>query len=142
MKKLIQICSLLSLVFVLSAISVNAQSQFGSEVEIPFSFSVGDRSYEAGTYIVKLNKIQNGAAAVIISDPRTDSVQTVLASRNGDNADEKVKLVFDRHDGETVLSRVITPSGGFALRLTQQQRNVAERNRTPRGDGIGVGGHF
>ena len=126
MKKFLQICSLFTFVFVLSAFSANAQSTYGSEVEIPFAFSINDRSYEAGKYIVKVSKFQNGSATIVVTDPKTESIQTVLAQRNGDNTDDSVKLLFETVDGEKVLTRVATPSGGFALRLNRQKRDVAE----------------
>jgi hypothetical protein len=131
MNKLIQICSLLSLVFVFAAVSASAQSEYGSEVEIPFSFSVGDRTYEAGTYTVKLNKLQTDAATIIIRDRKNDSVQTVLARRNAGSADESVELVFDTVNGTKVLSRFITPGGSFAP-LNRQPRNVARGNKAPK----------
>jgi hypothetical protein len=141
MKKLIQICSLLSLLLVFTAVSASAQSEYGSEVEIPFSFNVGDREYEAGNYIVKLNKLQTGAATIIISNPKTDSVQTVLARRSADSSDNAVKLVFDTVNGERVLSRVITPGGGFAI-LNRQPRNVAAREQDRKGEIVSVSDLF
>ncbi len=126
MKKFLQICSLFTFVFVLSAVSASAQSTYGSEVEIPFAFSVNDRSYEAGKYIVKVSKFQTGSATIVITDPKTESIQTVLAQRNGESSDESVKLTFETIEGQKVLSRVVTPSGGFGLRLNRQRRDVAE----------------
>lgn len=126
MKKLLQICSLLSLVLVFTAVSASAQSEYGSEVKIPFAFNAGEREYEAGKYIVKINKTYTGSAMVIISDPKTNTVQTVLTQRSGDSPDEAIKLIFVTVDGERVLSRVITPGGGFALR-NRQPRDVAVR---------------
>lgn len=140
-KRLIQICSFLSLVLIFTAVSASAQAEYGSEVEIPFSFNAGDRSYAAGKYIVKLNKFQTGSAAIIIGDPRTDSVQTVLARRSGDDADDLVKLVFETINGEKVLSRIITPGGGFAL-LNRQPRNVAARNREAKAEVVTVSDLF
>jgi hypothetical protein len=127
MKKLIQICSLLSLVLVFTAVSASAHTAYGSEVEIPFSFSAGDRSYEAGKYIVKVATIQNGTAAITIVDPKSDSTQTVLARRSGDTADNEIKLVFNNVNGERVLSRIITPTGGFAFHPKNQRRDVARQ---------------
>lgn len=126
MKKLIQICSLLSVVLVFTAVSASAQAEYGSEVEIPFSFNVGDRSYEAGKYVVKLSKLQSGAATINISDLKAETVQTLLARRNGASSEDSFKLVFETVNGQKVLSHIVTPSGGFAL-LDRKTRNVAER---------------
>jgi hypothetical protein len=141
MKKLIQICSLLSLVFVFTAVSASAQSEYGSEVEIPFSFNAGDHAYAAGKYIVRLNKFQTGSASIVISDPKTNSVQTILAQRNAEDSDGTIKLVFETVSGEKVLSRVITPGGGFALH-NRQPRNVAGRNKAVKAEVVGLSDLF
>jgi hypothetical protein len=127
MKKLIQICSLLSLVLIFTAVSASAQTEYGSEVEIPFSFSAGDSSYEAGKYIVKLKRIQNGTGVVTIINPKRDSAQTILAGRTGDTANNEIKLVFEKVNGERVLSRIVTPTGGFAFHQKRQRRDIAGR---------------
>lgn len=142
MKKLIQICSLLSVVLVFTAVSASAQSVYGSEVEIPFSFSINSRTYEAGKYVVKLNKLQSGAATVIIVDPKNDSVQTVLAQRNGSNADNSVKLVFEAVNGQRVLNEVLTPGGGFAVMGNRKQREVASVPAAPKAAAASAGSHF
>lgn len=142
MKKLIQICSLLSLVLAFTAISASAQAVYGSEVEIPFSFSVGSRDYEAGKYIVKLSRLQSGAATVIITDPKNDSVQTVLAQRNGSSVDNSVKLVFERVNGQSVLNEVLTPSGGFGIVVNRKSREVATRTNASKAETVGVSDLF
>lgn len=131
MKKLIQMLSLLNLVVVFTVVSASAQAEYGSEVEIPFSFKVEGRSYEAGKYIVKLVKSPAGAAAIKIDDPKTGRQQTVFTHRSGEGASDDVKLVFNTIDGEKVLSSVTTPGGGFALRIRRQQREASILNQTP-----------
>jgi hypothetical protein len=115
MKKFIQVCSLLSLLVLFGAASANAQSGFGVDVEIPFAFSVGDESYEAGNYIIKVDKLTTGTATLSIRDTKTDSVQTVLMNGNGDDAAGDIKLVFDNVEGRRVLTKVHTPNRGYAL---------------------------
>ena len=75
MKKFIQAFSLLSILVlgsVFSATANTAEPGFGTEVEIPFAFNVGDRAYEAGSYIVKLARISDGTATLSIQDTKTD----------------------------------------------------------------------
>jgi hypothetical protein len=115
MKKFIQVCSLLSLLVLFGAASANAQSGFGVDVEIPFAFNVGDQSYEAGNYIVKVDKLTAGTATLSIRDTKTDDVQTVLLNGNGDEAAGEIKLVFDNVAGRRVLTKVRTPDRGYAL---------------------------
>ena len=116
MKKFIQIASLFSLLAVFTVMSANAQSGiYGSEVEIPFAFSVAGQSYEAGHYIVKVQKLTTGAATLTIEDTRNDKIRVVLMSPNGDAPSKDVKLVFDNINGQRYLSRVNTPDRSFAL---------------------------
>ena len=50
MKKLIQICAVLSLVFAFSIVSARAQQTVKQyEAKIPFAFNVGQKSYRAAT---------------------------------------------------------------------------------------------
>ena len=129
MKKLIQICSLLSLVFIFTAVSASAQAEYGGEVEFPFAFSVGDRAYGAGKYTVKLARLDSGAAAIIIVDRKTNSVQTVLVQRNGFEPHDDLSFVFDKINGERFLSQVVTPGGGYAL-LNRPSRKAAVAKRS------------
>ena len=124
MKKFIQVCSLLSLLVFFGAASANAQSGFGVDVEIPFAFSVGDQSYEAGNYIVKVDKLTSGTATLSIQDTKTDDVQTVLLNGNGDEAAGDIKLVFDNVAGRRVLTKIRTPDRGYALIKTKSEKNA------------------
>jgi hypothetical protein len=116
MRKFIQIASLFSLLALFTVVSANAQSgTYGSEVEIPFAFNVGDQSYEAGHYIVKVQKLTTGAATLTIEDTKNDKIRVVLMNANGDSPEQGVKLVFDNVGGQRYLSRVNTPERSFAL---------------------------
>ena len=136
MKKFIQVCSLLSLLVIFGAASANAQSGFGVDVDIPFDFSVGDQSYEAGNYIVKVDRLTNGTATLSIHDTKTDEVQRVLMNGNGEDAAGDIKLVFDNVGGRRVLTRVRTPSRGYALVRTKAEKN-AEKARSVASPSIG-----
>ena len=60
MKKLIQICTLLSLLVVFSIISANAQTVQRYEANIPFDFSVNGKTYEAGKYQLEISNVPTG----------------------------------------------------------------------------------
>ena len=116
MKKFIQAFALLSLVAAFAVISVKAESGFGTEVQIPFAFTVGDKSYDAGSYIVKVERLKNGGGAMLsIQDTKTDDIQTVLMSSNGEEAGDEVRLVFDTIEGRRYLTKVRANERSFAL---------------------------
>ena len=115
MKKLIQVVSLLSLLVLFTAGSTVAADRFGTDVKIPFAFNVGDRSYEAGEYIIKLERLGNGTAALSIQNTKTDEIQRVLMNANGDTAAADVRLVFDTINGQRYLTKLKTTARTYAI---------------------------
>lgn len=142
MKKLIQICSLLTLLVAFSIVSVSAQSNFGSEVEIPFAFQVADNSYEAGSYIVKVNKLTPSTAKLSIEDPETGKIQNVLMSITGESAGSEIKLVFDNYEGRRHLSKVRTTESTFAVAGLKGYKDAAARKSAEPSNGAGEASAF
>jgi hypothetical protein len=130
MKKFIQISALLSLLFVFNVAASFGQSQFGTDVKIPFAFNIGDRSYDAGNYILKFERFSNGAATLTIQDTKNDKTQTVLMNAGGDAASNEIKLVFDTLEGQRYLTKVRTPSRSYAVVM-----NKPEKDRSGKGAG-------
>ena len=124
MKKIIQICSLFSLVFLFTAISASAQTSYGSEVDIPFAFNVGDEAHEAGTYIVRVEQRNIGGSILSIRDTKTNDVQSVILNISGEAGDKEVKLVFDTIEGRRYLTKVRTPDRTFALRKPKVEKGA------------------
>lgn len=139
MKKFIQVFSLLGLLVLFGGASANAQSGYGADVAIPFAFSVGDRSYEAGNYIFKVNKFATGSATLLIHDTRNDEVQTVILNGGEDGGTTDVKLVFDMVEGRRVLTRVRTPERSYAVIRSKSDKNAEKRNAEPK-DASAIGG--
>ena len=128
MKKFIQAFSLLSILVlgsVFSATANTAQPGFGTEVEIPFAFNVGDRAYEAGSYIVKLGKISEGTATLSIQDTKTDEMQIVLVNVNNERSGGDLRLVFDTIEGQKYLTKVRTANKTFALLKTRSEKSAS-----------------
>ena len=130
MKKFIQICSLLCLLVLFSAAAANAQTNFGADVNIPFAFNVGDRSYDAGNYIVKLDKRSSGSATLSIHDTKTDEVQTVLLNIAAHSTSGEVNLVFDTIGGQRYLTKVSTPERTFSLVKSKAEKNAIKAQRS------------
>ena len=123
MKKFIQIGALLSLLVLFNVAASFGQSQFGTDVNIPFAFNVGDQSYEPGNYILKFEKFSNGAASLSIQDTKDDKVQTVLMNAGGDGASSEIKLVFDTLQGQRYLTKVRTPARSYAVVMSKPDKN-------------------
>lgn len=143
MKKIIQVCSLFTVLILTGAVSSFAQNGFGSDVEIPFAFNVGDHAYEAGNYIFKFDKLPSGAATLSISDTKSDEVQTVLLNETGDRPGAEIKLVFYSIEGRRYLTKVRTPDRTFALFKTKVVKNAAKTGSAERPvDSIGTSNLF
>lgn len=128
MKKFIQAFSLLSILVLGSVFTATAntgQPGFGTEVEIPFAFNVGDRAYEAGSYIVKFGKISAGTATLSIQDTKTDEMQIVLVNVNNEPSNGDLRLVFDTIEGQKYLTKVRSAGKTFALLKIKSEKSAS-----------------
>jgi hypothetical protein len=141
MKKFIQIGSLLTMLVLSTSIATFAQTGFGTDVKIPFAFMVGDRSYEAGEYIIRLERLVTGSATLTIQDTKTDEVQRVLLNANGDAASGDIKLVFDTVGGKKQLTKVATPDRSYAVVKTSREKDAARQDKAGAAD-IGGGANL
>lgn len=124
MKKLIQIFSLLSLLVVFTAAGASAQTSYGTDVEIPFAFNVGDKSYDAGHYIVKVSSQAVGATLLSIQDTKTDEVQRTFLNVSGDAPSSELKLMFATIGDRKYLNKVQTPSHGYSVLRSKAEKEA------------------
>ena len=124
MKRFIQICSLLTLLVAFTVIPASANTGFGTEVKIPFAFTVGDRSYDAGNYIVKLERLSSGTSALTIQDTKSNDLQTVLVHVGIPS--NQLNLVFDTIEGKKYLTKIQTGERTFAVIPTKVDRKSAK----------------
>ena len=122
MKKFIQISVLLTVVVLFNVAASFGQSQFGTDVNIPFAFNVGDQSYDAGNYILKFERLSSGAAVLSIVNTQNDKIQTILMNEGGEPGSKEIKLVFDTLEGERYLTKVRTPSRSYAVIMDKPEK--------------------
>ena len=139
MKKFIQICSLFGLLVFVGAATANAQS-LGSQISIPFAFHVGEKSYDAGDYILKVDKLSSGTATLTIRDTNSDEAQVVLLNGNGESPTSEVKLVFVMIEGQRYLTRVRTPVRTFALIRSKAEKDAAKIRNSEKESGASAAG--
>lgn len=117
--------SLLSLgLFVaLAATSARAQSSENFKVDVPFDFTIGNKTLPAGEYDVK--KMNESSSALMVRSTDGREVMTFLATSATAKGDQNVgQLVFNKYGHQYFLTRVQRP-GGIARQLRQSSR---ERN--------------
>jgi hypothetical protein len=135
MKKFIQICSLFGLLVLFGAASANAQSSLGSEINIPFAFNVGEKSYDAGEYILRIENFTTGTATLAIRDAKSDEMQIVVLNGTGESPTKELKLVFDNIEGKRYLTRVRTPNRTYALVKSKAEKDAAKARSSEKESG-------
>ncbi len=104
--------------------TVTAQAQSGAQrVNVPFKFSLAERSYPAAQYFFRFDSATE-SVEVLGSDKKMltrAKVITRLALPPGSRPDGKIRLVFDQLGEDRYLSEVWIPgSDGLLLRATSE----------------------
>lgn len=131
MKKLIQVFSMLSLVVVFSIISAQAQTVKQYEAEIPYSFNVGEKAYEAGSYVIKISKVSNGILAMSLEDKAKNDLQTILVRENGNVAKGEPKLVFTTYNNHRFLTGMSMQERGLLIVVSKEDKMIAKAQGKP-----------
>ena len=132
MKKLIQVFSFLSLVVVFSIVSANAQTVKQYAAEIPFDFSIDQKSYQAGSYVIKVSKFSQSSIALSLEDKENNKLQTVFGIMNGDVARNEPKLVFTLHDNQRLLTKISMPDMGLSIPAADDSKRNSKAERAPK----------
>lgn len=130
MKKLIQICSMLSLVVFFSIVSAQAQVVKKYAAEIPFDFNIGQKSYPAGDYTIKISKISLSTVSLALEDKEKNLLRTVLIRGNGNVSKNEEKLVFVRDGNRRFLSEMLTEE----MELSFASSNEMKRSLKAKGE--------
>jgi hypothetical protein len=121
MKKLIQVFSFLSLVVVFSIVSANAQTVKQYAAEIPFDFSIDQKSYQAGSYVIKVSKFSQSSIALSLEDKENHVLQTIFVRENGDIAKNEPRLSFTVRDNQRFLTKVAMQDMGLTIPVNERQ---------------------
>ena len=137
MKKLIQVFSFLSLVVVFSIVSANAQTIKQYAAEVPFDFNIGQKSYQAGSYVIKISKHSQSSLVLSLEDKNKNLLQSILVRGNGDVSKNETRLIFTHHDNQRVLTKMMTPDMGVTVLANDAARN-SKAKALPAGRAQGV----
>ena len=132
MKKLIQVCSMLCLVFVLAAVSAKAQvATKHYAAQIPFDFSIGQKSYQAGRYVIRVSKLSLGSVSIALEDENRNLLKTVMVQGNGEESKNEEKLVFTRDGEQRILSQLVTHESEFTIPLSKESKRTLKAKGKP-----------
>jgi hypothetical protein len=121
--------TMLSLVLMLTAVSVCAQSQRSKVTKIPFSFIVGQKILPAGEYTLELNrKDSHNVWLIQHRDGRTSALFTTMLVRSSETQ-ENAKLIFHKYGAQYFLSQIWTPGShsGRELPMPRFERELAKK---------------
>lgn len=115
MRKFIQLTSVIILAVGVAVSSAIAQTDTKITVEIPHDFSIGDRSYDSGSYDIRISKNSAGGASVTLIDADGKRLNTVVAMANSTAADAKPELIFERDGSDRVLRGIVLANSGVSI---------------------------
>jgi hypothetical protein len=134
MKKLaLNISILLSLMFSLSAISVYAQSNtLIRKVEIPFDFSIRDKTLPAGAY--RIERIFQDALLIRGEDGQEACVSLTMPAR-ANEVQETARLLFHRYGETYFLFQIWEPGSDSGRQILKSgaERSI-ERDMAKKGE--------
>lgn len=119
MKKQILVTLIMVSFFVMVA-ATSARAQTGGliKADIPFTFTVGDKTLPSGEYIIERINRQTIQETLLVrtTDGRTSAlVRTMPFQTNA--GDDSAKLVFNCFGEKCYLSQIWTPGDNFGLEL-------------------------
>ena len=122
--------SILFLLLTVSSVSVFAQSDRQTVVNIPFDFIVGDKAMSAGHYIIERNKRDSDTVWTITSKDTGASRKAFLTipTQSLDPAKD-TKLVFHRYENYYFLTAftVAGSNTGRELQMSDREKNLGEK---------------
>ena len=135
--------TMLSLVLMVTAVSVCAQSDRSKVTNIPFNFNVGQKTLPAGEYTVVPNKKDSHNVWLVQrQDGRGSALLTTMPVRASETQ-EKTKLIFHKYGDQYFLSQIWTPGGNTGRQLLMPRlerelaKNAAERQTIVLSSGAG-----
>jgi hypothetical protein len=137
-KHSLRIFLMIGLFTILAASNAQAQTVVQEQTaNIPFSFTVGDKTFVAGSYSIARVNPQYDPSALVIKSADGRSIKIILTiSVLAAKAQENARLVFNRYDGQYFLAQVWTQADitGHELPRSRGERTLlagVTRERTP-----------
>ena len=125
MKHIQRAIALSGLLVLLTFTSALAQSDRQTIIHIPFNFTVGEKMFTAGEYVIAPNR--RDSTTVWVIRHKDGSGATFVLTRPVYSVDttEKTKLVFHRYEDLYFLSEVWTAGSG-----TGREIQISDREKT------------
>jgi hypothetical protein len=130
MRAIIRTFLVLSLTLVFGASISNAQGLgWRIEADIPFDFSIGDKTFAAGKYDLSVIRLHGSVHAVRLIDETGKTVCNTTAIQNGSTVPDKADMLFAVVDDQRYLEKIRTPDFGFLFSKSSGDKRVAKAKR-------------
>lgn len=126
-KQALGIVAMFSLLLVLSAASVQAQSKHFS-IKIPFNFMVGETAFPAGEYTVEPIRRDSQSVWLLENKNRHFNIVFTTIPVWDSVTQSQTRLVFNRYDDQYFLSQISTAGENSSreLRMRHWERQLAK----------------
>lgn len=126
MKKYVLSAIILSFAFLISTERANAQNSRQIKVRIPFEFSVGGKTFEAGKYVFGINNLGGTKTFQLIDEDNNSRmiVNTTPVVSNLTSKSSKVSLYFRRYGNQYFLSGISDPATSLNVEIRKSKDEV------------------
>ena len=117
-----------SLVLMLAAVSVCAQSERSKVTNIPFSFVIGQEILPAGEYTFAPNKNDSHNVWLMERQDGAKRALFITMPMRSTETQEEAKLIFHKYGDHYFLSEIWMPGGnsGRKLRVSRAERELVK----------------
>ena len=121
---------ILFILLTVSSVSIFGQSDRQTVVNIPFDFSVGEKTMSAGRYIIERNKRDSDTVWTITSKDTGSSRKAFLTiPTHSLDPQERTKLVFHRYENQYFLAgfSIAGSNTGRELQMSDREKNLGDK---------------
>ena len=112
------------LLVLLTFSSAFGQSDRQTIIHIPFNFSVGEKTFASGKYVIERNRNNSDTVWVIRNKDNDASAIVVTRSARAYDVVEETRLVFNRYDDSYFLSEfwIVGGLNGHEIPISKRER--------------------
>lgn len=127
-KQAFRTVTMASLVLILTAVSVCAQSERSGVLNIPFNFIVQGKTLPAGKYTIEPNRRDYDKVWLVRSKDGRTTVLFTTTRVQGRETQEQSKLIFHRYGDQYFLSQIwrTGDNSGRELLMNRRERELAK----------------
>jgi hypothetical protein len=119
--------ALAGLLVLLTFSAALGQSDRQTIIYIPFNFTVGEKSFPAGKYVIQQNRTDSDAVWAIRHKDNVGKALFLTNPVRSTNPVEEIRLVFKKYDDVYFLSEFWTPGNntGRQIQISNRERGLA-----------------